>query len=98
MRWHPMIVKWCLYIRSKRTEAYNSVKDTGFIKLPSARTLFDYSHFTKSALGYQPDIVKVLHEEAAKLGMLKGTFKSYTGILFDEIKIKQDLVYDKHTG
>lgn len=32
--------------------------------------------------------VKVLHEEAAKLGMLEGTFKSYTGILFDEIKIK----------
>lgn len=93
-----MIVKWCLYIRSKRAEAYNSVKDTGFIKLPSARTLFDYSHFTKSALGYQPDIVKVLHEEAAKLGMLKGTFKSFTGVLFDEIKIKQDLVYDKHTG
>lgn len=30
--------------------------------------------------------------------MLEGTFKSYTGILFDEIKIKQDLVYDKHTG
>lgn len=98
MRWHPMIIRWCLYIRSKSAEAYNSMRDTGIIKLPSARTLFDYSHFTKSALGYQPDVVKVLHEEAAKLGMLEGTFKSYTGILFDEIKIKQDLVYDKHTG
>lgn len=30
--------------------------------------------------------------------MLEGTFKSYTGILFDKIKIKPDLVYDKHTG
>lgn len=30
--------------------------------------------------------------------MLEGTFKSYTGIIFDEIQIKQDLVYDKHTG
>lgn len=93
-----MIIRWCLYIRSKSAEAYNSMRDTGFIKLPSAKTLFDYSHFTKSALGYQPDVVKVLHEAAAKLGMLEGTFKSYTGILFDEIKIKQDLVYDKHTG
>lgn len=52
----------------------------------------------KSALGYQPNVVKVLHKEAAKLGMLEGTFKSYTGIIFDEIQIKQDLVYDKHTG
>lgn len=46
MRRNPMIIKWCLYIRSKSAEAYNYVRDTGFIKLPSARTLFDYSHFT----------------------------------------------------
>lgn len=51
MRWHPMIIRWCLYIRSKSGEAYNSVRDTGFIKLPSARTLFDYSHFTKKCSG-----------------------------------------------
>lgn len=75
-------------MRSKSAEAYNSMRDTGFIKLPRARTLFDYSHFTKSALGYQPDVVKVLHEEAAKLGMLEGTFQSYRWIFFDEIKIK----------
>lgn len=46
MRRNPMIIKWCLYIRSKSAEAYNYVRVTGFIKLPSARTLFDYSHFT----------------------------------------------------
>lgn len=89
MRWHPMIIRWCLYIRSKSAKAYNSVRDTGFIKLPSARTLFDYSHFTKSALGFQPDVVKVLNEEAAKLGMLEGTFKTYTGILLMKLKLNR---------
>lgn len=65
------------------------MRDTGFIKLPSARTLFDYSHFTKSALGFQPDVVKVLNEEAAKLGMLEGTFKTYTGILLMKLKLNR---------
>lgn len=74
-----MIIRWCLYIRSKSAKAYNSVRDTGFIKLPSARTLFDYSNFTKSALGFQPDVVKVLNEEAAKLGMLEELLKPIQG-------------------
>jgi hypothetical protein len=94
-----MIIRWCLYIRSKSAVAYDSLRNTGFIKLPSARTLFDYSHFTKSALGFQPDVVKLLYEEAEKLGMLGDeSYKCHVGLLFDEIKVKEDLVYDKHTG
>lgn len=30
--------------------------------------------------------------------MLEDCHKNYVGVLFDEIKIKEDLVYDKHTG
>lgn len=43
------------------------MRDSGFIQLPSARTLFDYSHFTQSALGFHSDVTKMLHEEAKKL-------------------------------
>lgn len=43
-------------------------------------------------------MMKVFYEEVVKLGMLEGIFKSYIGIFFDEIKIKQDLVYDKYIG
>ncbi|CAC5403380.1 THAP9 [Mytilus coruscus] len=94
MRWHPMIIRWCLYMRNKSAKAYDAMRDSGFIQLPSARTLFDYSHYTKSALGFQPDVTKMLHEEAKKLE----NYKNYVGLLFDEIRIKEDLVYDKHTG
>ena len=69
MRWHPMIIRWCLYMRNKSAKAYDAMRDSGFIQLPSARTLFDYSHYTKSALGFQADVTKMLHEEAKKLGM-----------------------------
>ncbi|CAC5356777.1 THAP9 [Mytilus coruscus] len=98
MRWHPMLIRWCLFMRSKSVKAYDSMRDSCFIKLPSTRTLFDYSHYTKSALGFQPDVIKMLHDEASKLAMYEDNHKSFVGILFDEIKIQEDLVFDKHTG
>ncbi|KAJ8305335.1 LOW QUALITY PROTEIN: hypothetical protein KUTeg_015880 [Tegillarca granosa] len=62
IRWHPMIIRWCLFIRNKsvKAKAYDAIRDAGFIQLPSARTLFDYSHYTKSALGIQSDVLKKL--------------------------------------
>jgi hypothetical protein len=48
MRWHPMILRWCLYLIQKSNTAYDALRDSGFIILPSTRTLFDYSHYTKS--------------------------------------------------
>jgi len=98
MRWHPMVIRWCLYLRRKSSTAYEALRDSGFVTLPSSRTLFDYSHYIKSALGFQPDVVQVLKTEAEKKGMYGETWKCFVGILFDEIKIKSDLVYDKHIG
>ncbi|XP_076091095.1 uncharacterized protein LOC143063058 [Mytilus galloprovincialis] len=100
MRWHPMILRWCLYLRQKSSSAYDALRDSGFITLPSSRTLFDYSHYTRSDNGFLPDVIKVLKEEATKRDMYstEDVWKNYVGILFNEIKIKSDLVYDKHTG
>ncbi|XP_076084495.1 uncharacterized protein LOC143055247 [Mytilus galloprovincialis] len=98
MRWHPMIIRWCLFIRQKSSKAYDAVREAGFINLPSTRTLFDYSHYIKSATGFQTDVVKMLKEEAAKIGLFDEQWKSYVGLLFDEVKVKEDLVYDKNTG
>lgn len=40
----------------------------------------------------------MLYEKASKLEMLEDvSFSCYTGKLFDKIKIKEDLVYDKNT-
>ena len=47
MRWHPTIVKWAIYLRSKSTKAYKTLRDSGFIHLPSERTLYDYTHYVK---------------------------------------------------
>ncbi|XP_070547240.1 uncharacterized protein [Ptychodera flava] len=100
MRWHPMIIRWCLYIQSRSSTTYEYLRDSGFIKLPSQRTLYDYSHYMKSATGFQVDAVEMLKEEAHKRNMYSNDkpWNNYVGILQDEVKVKEDLVYDHHTG
>ena len=35
MRWHPLIIKWCLYLRHLSGKAYELLRSSGCIKLPS---------------------------------------------------------------
>ncbi|XP_071101730.1 uncharacterized protein [Haliotis cracherodii] len=98
MKWHPMIIKWCLYIRSKSQKAYDATRDAGFISLPSSRTLFDYSHWLPAECGFNYASVSHLRNEAAQLGMFQEEWMSYVGILQDEVKVSEGLVYDRVTG
>ena len=50
MRWHPTIIKWCLFLKSKSSKAYKVMRDSGFLNLPSERTLYDYSHYVKGSI------------------------------------------------
>ena len=45
MRWHPMIISWYLNLKLLSSSAYHSLCTAGFIKLPSERTLRDYTNF-----------------------------------------------------
>ena len=96
MRWHPTMIRWCLFIKSKSAKAYEGMRS--FLSLPSNRTLFDYSHYMESDLGVNPRVVEQLIVKANKLGCYDELHKSYVGLLHDEIKIKADLVYKKNTG
>lgn len=98
MRWHPMMIKLCLCSRQKSLKAYEALRDSGFVQLPSMRTLYDYSHYIESRLGFQPDVAKMLKEECTKKDMYSAEHRSFVGVLFDEVKIKEDLVYDKHSS
>ena len=66
------------------------------MSLPSERTLRDYTHYITSCSGYQSDIDKELVKEA-RLEELPD-WKKHIVILIDEMKIKQSLVYDKHSA
>ena len=63
MRWHPMMIMLCLTLKLLSTSAYHSLRTSGFITLPSERTLRDYTHYFKSKTGFQHEVDKMLVEE-----------------------------------
>ena len=97
MRWHPMMTKWCLYLKSKSSSTYDALRNSGFIHLPSERLLYDYSHVINPGVGYNPEVMEALQEEVKKKNLTE-EWQRYVGILQDEIRITEDLVYDKHSG
>ena len=44
MRWHPLMIKWCLYLQHLSHKAYETLRESGCIALPSQRTLQDYTN------------------------------------------------------
>ena len=95
MRWHPLIIKWCIYLRHLSSGAYEALRSSGCVKLPSQCTLRDYTHYVCALPGFSDDVDKQLIE-AAKLQTCK-EFQKYAVLVMDEMH-KEDLVYDKHSG
>lgn len=56
IRWHPLMIKWCLNLKLISSAAYHTVRTSGFLRLPSERTLRDYTHYFKSQAGFLPDL------------------------------------------
>ena len=61
-RWHPLMVKWCLYLRHVSSRAYEVLRNSGVVTLPSQRTLRDYTHFVESVPGFSADVDEMLME------------------------------------
>ena len=52
MRWDPVMVQWCHYLHHLSSSAYEMIRETGTIMLPSQRTLRDYTYHTKAVVGF----------------------------------------------
>ena len=89
-RWHPMIIWWCLHLCMLSGSAYDALRRV--LILPSDRTLRDYMHYIKA--GVQVDVINQLMSEA-NIDSLED-WQKYVALVFDEVKIKEGIVYDKH--
>lgn len=96
MRWDPLMVKWCLYLRHKSSGAYELLRDSGCITLPSQHTLRDYTHYVKATVGFSTEVDLQL-ARVAKLNSCKD-YQKCVVMIMDEMYIKEELVYDKHSG
>ena len=94
MKWHPMMIRWCLNLKLLSSSAYHALRTSGFLKLPSERTLRDYTHFIKTRSGFQDEVDSMLIREARLSDLPE--WKRYVVLLLDEMKIKESLVYDKN--
>ena len=96
MEWDLIMVRWCLYLRHLSSSTYETLCDTGTIRLPSQRTLRDYTHHTKATVGFSKEVNKQL-QVVAKMSLCPEREKCVI-IIMDEMHLREDLAYDKHTG
>ena len=94
MKWHPLFIKWCLYLRHISGKSYELLRKSGCIKLPSQSTLRDYTHCIPSGIGFSAEVDQNLLDVA----FLNNELNKYIFLIMDEVHIKHDLVYDKHEG
>ena len=59
-----------------------------------SRTLQDYKNYIKPKTGFSSQVVNHLKERTKDYFDIK----RYIVLLFDEMKIKSNLIFDKHTG
>ena len=96
VRWHPTLIRWCLNLKLLSSSAYHALRTSGFIKLPSERTLRDYVHYFTNQPGFQGEVHQQLLQEA-KIGSLPEN-RRFVSLIIDEMKVKEGLVYNKHSG
>ena len=97
VQYHPMIIKFCLGLHTKSAAAYEQLRldknGIGVLVLPYQRTLCDYRNYIHPKRGFNYQIVNELRgkKEFSEL-------ERYIVLLFDEMKIQDDLVWNKNTG
>ena len=64
VRWHPLFIRWFLNIMLTSGKSYDILRESGFICLPSRRTLRDYTHWSKLKPGFDSSVVNYLITEA----------------------------------
>ena len=99
VRYHPMIIRYCLSLAAKSSSAYDDLRydeksGTGFLVLPSRRRLRDYKNYIRPQRGFNKDIILELCNKVKNFTPIEKNMV----LLLDEMKIQENLVWDKHTG
>jgi len=56
MRWHPMIIKWCLNLKLMSTSEYSAMRSSGVLTFHSERTLRDCTHLIQTCTGFNDEV------------------------------------------
>ena len=96
MKWHPLVLRFALNLKYISSSAYRAVRESGVIRLPSERTLSDYTHWATAHNGLQVEYVE--HFKAMLNHDLPSPDQHQCALSMDEMKIKASLVFSKRSG
>ena len=92
MRWHPMMIRFCLALAIKSPAAYDGFKSV--LHLPSRRRLRDYKNVIRPQAGFSSQVIQELISQTKKFSGIQRNIV----LLFDEMKVQSNLVFDKTTN
>ena len=98
IRWHPMMLKWCIFLKHKSPSAYELLRKSKCIVLPSQRTLRSYIHYYDSKSGFSKELDKQLLDASQLIHDEDQSFKKCVILLGDEMHIREGLVFKKGSG
>ena len=87
-----LVIQWCLKTYCKSHSLYEGIRSSGALQLPSGRTLSDYKNFNPTQSGWQSETIKNTKDKFEKMKPPK--HGKLGGLFFDEVKIKEGLVFD----
>lgn len=91
--WHPLMIRFALQLKFCAQSSVNASRN--FIRLPSDRLLWDYTHIYDVKPGVQEEFI---NEIAEKVHAMKYKYQNYHVLAFDEVTCKEGLVQRKGTG
>ena len=90
---HFVYFRYCLSLASKSKSVYEELRSSNILRLPSTRTLRDYQNFIRPKAGFRRQVLDALIDQT------KDYFdvERYVCLMFDEMKIRSNLVFNKDT-
>ena len=93
-RYHPQVIRFALSIHCKSPSAYRELRESGALILPSERVLRDYKNYFKPGAGITEENIQELKEKTSAYTDVQ----QYVAVIMDEMKIQENLVFDKSSG
>lgn len=89
MKWHPAMIRWCLYLHHKSSGCYATFRNSSVLTLPSDRTLRNYRHSSSSRAGFSKETDLELFEAISQ--QKPKHLAKYVGLTLDEMHVKEGL-------
>ncbi len=88
------MIRFALSIHCKSPSAYRELRDSGALILSSERVLHDYKNYFKPGAGITKENIEELKEKTSEFCGIQ----RYVAVIMDEMKIQENLVFDKTSG